>query len=79
MTTATSLRDLSVGQRARVQAVTGPRAHRRRLLELGLVPGTPVEVVRRMPAGDVLELAARDGRLSVRLSEADALLVEPEA
>lgn len=79
MPSATPLHDLPVGQHARVTAVTGTRGHRRRLLELGLVPGTRIQVVRRLPASDVLELQARDGRLSVRLSESAALQVEPEA
>lgn len=50
--------------------VDGPRAVRRRLLELGLVPGTSVSVVGVSPLGDPLELAVRGGRLSLRKKEA---------
>lgn len=43
---------------------------RRRLLELGLVPGTNVMVVRVSPLGDPLELEVRGSRLSLRKKEA---------
>lgn len=59
-----------------VQRVDGPRAYRRRLLEMGLVPGTSVQVVRRAPLGDPLELVARGSTLSIRLAEAELVLVE---
>jgi ferrous iron transport protein A len=42
----------------------------RRLKELGLVPGTRVEVVRRAPLGDPIELRLRHVHLSLRRSEA---------
>jgi ferrous iron transport protein A len=50
--------------------VEGPRSVRRRLMELGLVPGTPVCVVGVSPLGDPLELEVRGSRLSVRKKEA---------
>jgi Fe2+ transport system protein FeoA len=43
---------------------------RRRLLELGLLPGTRVAVVGVSPLGDPLELEVRGSRLSVRKKEA---------
>ncbi len=49
----------------------------RRLMELGLVPGTPVEMIRRAPLGDPLELAARGVHLSLRRSEASLIHVAP--
>jgi Fe2+ transport system protein FeoA len=42
----------------------------RRLMELGLVPGTRVEVVRRAPLGDPIEVTVRGVHLSLRRSEA---------
>lgn len=41
-----------------------------RLLEMGLVPGTPVEVVRLAPLGDPMEIKVRGFLLSVRKAEA---------
>jgi ferrous iron transport protein A len=59
-----------------VKSVGGARAVRRRLLELGLVPGTPVTVVGVSPLGDPLELEVRGSRLSIRKKEAFAIEVE---
>jgi Fe2+ transport system protein FeoA len=49
---------------------------RRRLLELGLTPGTVISVVGVSPLGDPLELSLRGGRLSVRKKEALGIEVE---
>jgi ferrous iron transport protein A len=49
----------------------------RRLMELGLVPGTPVKLIRTAPLGDPLELAARGVHLSLRRSEARNIHVSP--
>lgn len=59
-----------------VKAVSGARPVRRRLLELGLVPGTQVTVVGVSPLGDPLELEVRGSRLSIRKKEALAIEVE---
>jgi ferrous iron transport protein A len=53
------------------------RATARRLLELGLLPGTPVRVVRRAPLGDPIELRLRNYSLSIRREEAALIEVEP--
>jgi ferrous iron transport protein A len=59
-----------------VKAVNGARAVRRRLLELGLTPGTQVTVVGVSPLGDPMELEVRGSRLSIRKKEALAIEVE---
>ena len=59
-----------------VKAVNGPRPVRRRLLELGLVPGTRISVVGVSPLGDPLELEVRGSRLSIRKKEALNIEVE---
>jgi Fe2+ transport system protein FeoA len=48
----------------------------RRLLEMGLVPGTRVTVQREAPLGDPMELRVRNYALSIR--RADALRIEVE-
>ncbi|MCA9611324.1 MAG: ferrous iron transport protein A [Sandaracinus sp.] len=72
---AIRLGELSVGSRAVVEGVQCDRAVRRRLLELGLLPGTEVEVVRRAPLGDPIELSLRGYRLSIRSDEARGVVV----
>jgi ferrous iron transport protein A len=53
-----------------VEKVGGARAFRRRLMELGIIPGTRVKVLRIAPFGDPMELTARGCNLSIRTSEA---------
>ena len=48
-----------------------------RLLEMGLVPGTPVEVVRLAPLGDPMDLRVRGFHLTVRKQEASLVRVTP--
>ncbi len=73
----TSLDLLSPGARARLVSIGGERAFRCRLMELGLLPGTPVRLVRKADLGGVLELEVRGCRLTVRHGEARALEVVP--
>ena len=47
-----------------------------RLRELGLLPGTRVQFVRRAPLGDPVEISVRGALLSLRDSEAALILVE---
>jgi ferrous iron transport protein A len=65
-----NLADIQVGQVVTVEHVGGETAFRRRLMELGLVPGTRVELVGVAPLGDPLEFLVRGCSLSIRRSEA---------
>ena len=75
----TSLDALRVGSPARLVGVGGERAFRCRLMELGLLPGTPIKVVRRLERSGVLELEVRGCRLSVRHGEAAQVMVDARA
>lgn len=72
-----TLKELALGQKARIESIGGERAFRRRLLELGLVPGTEVTLLRVAPLGDPLELESRGCRLSIRGGEAALVRVAP--
>ncbi|MSP24711.1 MAG: ferrous iron transport protein A [Myxococcales bacterium] len=72
-----TLADVALKQPMTVVAVGGERGLRRRLMELGLVPGTTVTVERVAPLGDPLELRARGCTLSIRSSDARAIAVAP--
>ena len=71
----TTLDSLTAGAHGTVAGYTegDPPA---RLLEMGLVPGTPVEVVRLAPLGDPMDLRVRGFHLSVRKAEAAHVIVE---
>jgi ferrous iron transport protein A len=73
---STSLAEIPLGRAARVTSVDGPRAFRRRLLEMGLVPGTEVKVVTIAPLGDPLRIEVRGGQWSLRKNEAAHIAVE---
>lgn len=71
------LRDLAVGDRGRVTGFgEGSRAYRRKLLSMGLTPGTEFTVTRYAPMGDPIEIRVRGFNLSLRKDEAESLLVE---
>lgn len=74
-----SLADLALGRTATVRGVDGARAFRRRLLEMGLVPGTQIRVVTVAPLGDPLQIEVRGGQWSLRRAEAAQIAVEPDA
>ena len=66
----TSLADVPVGATARLVRLRGDRAFRRRLMELGLLPGTQLQVLRHAPLGAVIELDVRGSCLGLRTSQA---------
>jgi ferrous iron transport protein A len=70
-----SLDRLRVGTRARVLSVKGAGAVARRLMEMGVVPGAPVRVVKCAPLGDPLEVRVRNYHLALRRSEAQTISV----
>lgn len=73
------LSDVALGQVVTVDHVGGERAFRRRLMELGLVPGTAVKLVGVAPLGDPLELLVRGCSLSIRRTEARQVAVSSRA
>ena len=72
---ALSLAELPVGTRARVISVAGSGAIARRLLEMGVVPGAPVRVIKTAPLGDPLEVRVRSYHLALRRTEAQRIKV----
>jgi DtxR family Mn-dependent transcriptional regulator len=71
-----SLDKLNVGQRGTVVSVSGKGPVKQRLMDMGLVPGSQVEVVRVAPLGDPMELKLKSYNLSVRRNEAKSIIVE---
>ncbi len=69
------LDEVSTGSCCVVASVGGAPAVRLRLLELGLLPGTEVRVVRRAPLGDALELRVRGYALTLRRQQAAQVVV----
>lgn len=74
--TARTLALLAPGQRAVVRGILAEEDFARRLMELGLTPGTEVALIRRAPFGDPLELVVRGSHFTLRRSEAERIHVE---
>ncbi len=77
MSDPVKLSDLPVGASARV--VSLPPGASLRLREMGLLMGTPLQLVRCAPMGDPLEIKIRGYHLTLRRSEAAHVIVEPQA
>ena len=63
-----------IGQTLTIRRLTGQGPLRRRLLDLGLLPGTKVTVTGSAPLGDPMELTLRGSLLTLR--RADGMIVE---
>lgn len=74
-----SLHELKVGQRGIVVRVGGQGPVRRRMMDMGLVSGAEVKVVRVAPLGDPVEFEVKGYSLSLRKSEAQNIIVEVTA
>ena len=73
---ARTLAELAPGDGGRVTRVAGDADAARRLMDLGLIRGTTVQVVRRAPLGDPLEVKLRGFMLTLRRAEAEHIEVE---
>lgn len=73
-----SLADLPIGMRAIVRSVEGEGTVFRRLMEMGIVPGTAVRVIKSAPFGDPIEVRVLGYNLALRRSEAAAVSVAEE-
>ncbi|MBU0501353.1 MAG: ferrous iron transport protein A [Gammaproteobacteria bacterium] len=72
-----SLKTMAVGEIGRVVGYgPGGRNYRKKLLALGLTPGTEFSVTRQAPLGDPVEIRVRGFNLSLRKQEAETLLIE---
>jgi ferrous iron transport protein A len=71
MTLDTIPRDVN----ARVASVEANGAHGLRLMEMGLVPGAPVRVVKTAPLGDPIQVCIRNYHLALRRTEARSIRV----
>lgn len=73
-----TLKDLLPGEKALVKKVTAVGAVRRRMVDMGLVPGVEVEMERYAPTGDPVEIKIDSYHLSLRKEEADGIVLEAE-
>lgn len=71
-----SLKDFETRERGRVCRLSGEGKIRRRLFDMGLTPGTEVELKKIAPLGDPLEITLRGYELTLRREEAASVFLE---
>lgn len=71
-----TLNELKTGRSAVIRAVGGQGELRLRFLDMGLIPGTKVTLMKVAPMGDPIEIRLRGYELTLRLDEANWIEVE---
>ena len=71
-----NLKELKIGQSAVIKAVGGEGALRQHFLDMGVIPGTEVTVIKYAPLGDPVELQIHGYELTLRLEEASKIEIE---
>lgn len=72
------LNELKIGQTARITSVGGEGSLRQHLLDMGMIPGAEVTLIKYAPMGDPMELRIHDYELTLRLAEAKEIEVKDE-
>ena len=72
---SSSLAELATGAFARISSVELNGLLRRRVLDLGIIPGTQVQCVRRSPTGDPIAFKVRDTIIALRCDDANLIKV----
>lgn len=72
-----TLKELEIGKSAAIKTVGGSGALRQHFLDMGMIPGAEVTVVKLAPMGDPMELQIHGYELTLRLAEADQIEIEP--
>ncbi|MCR4868215.1 MAG: FeoA domain-containing protein [Lachnospiraceae bacterium] len=71
-----TLRDLEIGKSARITAVGGGGALRQHFLDMGMIPGEKITLVKYAPMGDPMELRIHDYELTLRLEDAEKIQIQ---
>ena len=71
-----TLKELKIGQSAVIEKVGGEGALRQHFLDMGVIPGAEVTVVKYAPMGDPMELKIHGYELTLRLADADRIAVQ---
>ncbi len=71
-----TLKDLEIGKSAVIKSVGGKGALRQHFLDMGMIPGAEITVVKFAPMGDPMELQVHGYELTLRLEEAEKIEIE---
>ncbi len=70
-----TLANLEIGAQGIVKTVLGKGAISKRLMEMGIVPGVAIKVVKAAPFGDPIEIRVRGYHLAMRRTEAESVVI----
>ncbi len=70
------LGDIKPGRKARIRCHHAKGAIRQRLLDLGFIPESEIDVIRKAPLGDPIQCKVADYNVTLRQSEASLIEVE---
>jgi Fe2+ transport system protein FeoA len=70
-----TLTELPIGTDARVTRVNGSGRVTRRLMEMGVIPGVSLKIIKAAPFGDPIEVRLRGYSLAMRRNEAESIEV----
>lgn len=71
-----TLNDLKPGQEATVISIGEKGPMKRRIMDMGVTPGTMIKVIKVAPLGDPIEVNIRGYELSIRKSEAENIQIQ---
>ncbi len=71
-----TLKDVKIGDTAKVTKLTGEGAVKRRIMDMGITKGVEIYVRKVAPLGDPIEVTVRGYELSLRKEDAQMILVE---
>ncbi len=71
-----NLKNLEPGQKAKIAKISGTSSIKRRIMDMGLVPGAEIEMERYAPLGDPVEIKLKGYHLSLRKEEAENIVIE---
>ncbi len=71
-----TLRELPIGKWATIQAVGGEGALRQHFLDMGVIPGTDILLIKYAPLGDPMEFMIHGYELTLRVADAEKITIE---
>ena len=71
-----TLEQLTIGEESNVISIAGENAVTKRLMEMGVVPGVSVRVIKTAPFGCPMQIRVRGYNLAIRRSEASSIKIK---
>ena len=72
-----TLKELEVGNSAQIMEIAGEKSLRQHFLDMGMIPGAEVTLVKYAPLGDPMQVLVHGYELTLRLADAEKITVKP--